>query len=90
MVLVDGVSAGMVLVNGKKLLPEGAYGEKNADGKNRRYQVETLTKPDPDCSGSVPVFTVTIKVKDTQTAISKETTLAVRCLNPVKKEGISS
>lgn len=70
------------------LLPAGAYGEANADG-NRRYQVETLVL-DPIDSAPMPVFTVTLKVKDTQTGIFKETTLSVRCLNPVKKERIPS
>lgn len=72
-----------VTVDGKELLPEGAYGEANASG-NRRYQAETLMTS--DYSGPVPIFTVTLTVKDTQTNISKETARTVRCLNPVKKE----
>lgn len=75
-----------VTVGGEKLLPEGAYGEPDAAG-NRRYQVVEPLNLTTVVSGSVPVFTVTLEVKDTQTDISKETVLTVRCLNPVKKEG---
>lgn len=82
-----GVPADMVLVGGDKLLPEGAYGEPKADG-TRRYQVTdaSVTEP-PYAVGAKPVFTVRLEVKDTQTNLSKEANLTVRCLNPVKKEG---
>lgn len=83
-------AAGHVTVGGKELLSAGAYGEKGTDSK-RRYQVTeaSVTGPGAYTVGIQPVFTVTLKVKDTQTGISKETTLTVRCLNPVKKEGTS-
>ena len=83
-------AAGHVTVGGKELLSAGAYGEKGTDG-SRRYQVELLTPLKDAChiSKSTPVFKIQLKVKDTQTGISKETTLTVRCLNPVKKEGTS-
>lgn len=76
-----------VTVGGDKLLPEGAYGEPKADG-TRRYQVTdaSVTEP-PYAVGAKPVFTVRLEVKDTQTNLSKEANLTVRCLNPVKKEG---
>lgn len=79
-----------VTVNSKELLPEGAYGEKtDAAGGNRRYQATeaSITEPSSYVVGERPEFTVKLKVEDTQTNLTKETTLTVRCLNPVKKEG---
>lgn len=71
------------------LLPTGAYGSKYpnaASGSNRRYAVETADVT-PDYTGTTPVFTVRLKVKDTLGDISAETELTVRCLNPIKEEG---
>lgn len=79
-----GVPAGIVLVDGKRLLPEGAYGLEG------RYQVTDASVTEPSyVAGVKPVFTVKLEVKDTQTSLSKEASLTVRCLNPVKKEGPS-
>lgn len=80
-------AAGHVTVGGKELLSAGAYGEKGTDG-SRRYQVEP-SGFQCNISKSTPVFKIQLKVEDTQTGISKEATLTVRCLNPVKKEGTS-
>lgn len=81
-------AAGHVTVGGEELLSAGAYGEKTDASGKRRYQVESLTVT-CDTSKPTPVFTIKLEVKDTPAGISKETTLTVRCLNPVKKEGTS-
>lgn len=73
-----------VTVNGKELLPEGAY------GLEERYQVTDASVTEPAyTAGTRPVFTVKLEVRDTQTNLSKKANLTVRCLNPVKKEGPS-
>lgn len=77
---------GMVLVGGKELLPDGAYG--NPDGFYKgNYQVtmgSTALKDiyQPDTNS----FTITLTVKDVNLGISKTTELTVRCLNPPKEE----
>lgn len=81
-------AAGHVTVGGKELLSAGAYGEKTDASGKRRYQAEQSEFHfSCDISKPTPVFTIELEVKDTQTDISKGTTLTVRCLNPVKKEG---
>lgn len=70
------------------LLPTGAYGSKYpnaAPGSSRRYAVEAAGVT-PDYTGTTPVFTIRLKVKDTLGDISAETELTVRCLNPIKEE----
>lgn len=71
------------------LLPTGVYGSKYPNvmsGSSRRYAVETA-EVTPDYTGTTPVFTVVLKVKDTLGNVSAETELIVRCLNPIKEEG---
>lgn len=74
-----------VTVDGQELLPNGAYGP---DG---RYQVEEAAVKEPDAYavGVRPVYTVSLKIRDTQTKVSKEAELIVRCLNPVRKEEVT-
>lgn len=77
---------GMVLVDSSKLLPDGAYGEKLAEGANgRKYRAEVTVEP--SVSSGTPIFTVELKVGETSGDIGAETKLTIRCLNPPKKEG---
>lgn len=82
---------GMFMVDGKRVLSDGAYGEKIFGGNGRRYRVEAAP------GGSVPLiklikygsdhfFEIKFTVTDTRTHISQAAELTVRCLNPVKKE----
>lgn len=78
---------GMVRVGGSKLLPDGAYGEKTADG-SRTYQAETLSiTPSIESSTGTAIFQIDLTVKDVSLDTTETTGLTVRCLNPVKKEG---
>lgn len=75
------VSGGKVLVGGNRLLPDGAYG----NGKYRVDDADSAKDLGYDADGNC--FTLDLKVKETSGTISAEATLAVRCLNPPKKEG---
>lgn len=83
------VSDGMVMIgDDKKLLPDGAYGEKTASG--RRYAVENLkvNLSESPVVGGAAVFTVELEVQETSNSgtINAETELTVRSLNPVRSE----
>jgi len=81
-ITLDGGTEGQVLVNGKSLLPDGAYG-------NGRYIVKGVATggvafylgPDRNC------YQLTLTVKEASGNISAGAELTVRCLNPLKKEG---
>lgn len=60
---------------GMRVLPDGAY------GLNGRYEVDVMEIGYKD-----RVFTLTLSVKEKDGSIRAETELAVRCLNPEKKE----
>ena len=86
-VAIDG--EGMLKVDGKRVLSDGAYGEKIFGGNGRRYRVEAVPgggKPLIRYEGG-NVFKINFTVTDTRTHISQTAELTVRCLNPVKKEG---
>lgn len=63
---------GQVEAGGKRVLPRGAYG-------NGAYQVETMDITYAEAEG---LFTIELKVKQTDGAISAETDFTVRCLKP--------
>lgn len=85
-----GITGGKVTVDGKRLLPDGVYGENEAYIET--YEVEQATdsggnvlplvKYDPDTN----CFNVTFTVKAAAAGVSKTAEFTVRCLNPVKKE----
>lgn len=61
--------------SGLRVLPDGAY------GLNGRYEVDTM-----EIGYADRVFTLKLSVKEKDGDIHAETELAVRCLNPEKKE----
>lgn len=82
------VTDGMVTVDGKKLLFDGAYGNDGTYGADTRYTVETA-EVTAATGGPRPIFTVKLKVRgmpDVTKHIEAETEFTVRCLNPIKKE----
>lgn len=76
-VTLDG--EGRLMLNGKLLLPDGAYGE-------RGYQVEAVSgKPFVTYDPSANSFLISLIVKDDRTGILQETEQTVRCLSPRRK-----
>lgn len=61
--------------SGLRVLPDGAY------GLNGRYEVDAM-----EIGYADRVFTLKLSVKEKDGTIHAETELAVRCLNPEKKE----
>lgn len=81
-----GVDDGRVVVDGKALLPAGAYG--NPRGAYRgNYQVAALSdKGLVTCNEDTNTFTVRFTIADTQLSIAQTAEFTVRCLSPVKED----
>lgn len=90
----------VVLVGGKMLLPEGAYGayDKYDMAYIGKYKVEQVDdpaaaaskKPIVQCNitDGTATFTVAFKITSVENGgITQTAEFTVRCLNPVKKEG---
>lgn len=94
------VENGILLIADQQLLPTGAYGDKVRnpnellpDGKdnNTKFKV-TKTKKDSDnvwdfVTYSAGCFTIRFTVVEEGTGLSKEASVTVRCLNPVRDAG---
>ena len=89
-----------ITVDGKKLLPDGAYGIPVDSAYTGRYVVERVksdtgtdlplvTYDEPAVDGGTPGFKVKFAVKDTKLDISKTAEFTIRCLSPVKKEEVT-
>lgn len=89
------------MVGTKRLLPSGAYGSERSGRRRYEVDEVSITWDNgvspadpaatvPDLNdlqeGQTLTFYIEIEVKDTLGGVSEKTELAVRCLNPVKKE----